>query len=199
MSTAEILSLISLISYITSGVCLVLAIVFFFVFRIPAVVGDLSGRTARKSIARMRASNEQAGGQGYKPSITNAQRGKLTADIIHAGKMTTPAKKKTDTPMEPKPEVDNGSTETGLLAENRAELSGGQETMPLDEEEATGLLLDPQETVKLQDVEETALLSDDEAAAVQEKDPVHREQHTGGKKLSMVDDVMLIHTDEVLG
>ena len=84
MSTAEILSLVSLISYIIAGISLVLAVFFWFAFKIPSVIGDLSGRTARKSIARMRASNEKAGGQGYKPSATNANRGKLTDTMQHS-------------------------------------------------------------------------------------------------------------------
>lgn len=68
MSTAEILSLISTISFVIAAISFALAVFFWFSFKIPSVIGDLSGRTAKKSIARMRASNERAGGQGYKPS-----------------------------------------------------------------------------------------------------------------------------------
>ena len=87
MSTVEILSLVSLISYIVAGICLVVTIFLWIIFKIPSVIGDLSGRTARKSIARMRANNEKAGGQGYKPSAENAGRGKLTDTMQHSKKL----------------------------------------------------------------------------------------------------------------
>ena len=172
MSLAEILSLISLISYIVSGVCLVLAVFFFIKFNIPAVIGDLSGRTARKSIARLRASNEKAGGQGYKPSAANVNRGKLTDTMHHAEKPAATAKGKT--------EASDQRPETGLLAENKATAVPVQQTALLEDEDATGLLID------------------DDATAPLHEEPVQKARRTGGKKLVMLDDVMLIHTDEVL-
>lgn len=36
-------------------------------FKIPIVIGDLSGRTAKKSIERMRLNNEKTGNKSYKP------------------------------------------------------------------------------------------------------------------------------------
>lgn len=172
MSTAEILSLISLISYIISGVCLVLAVFFFIKFNIPAVIGDLSGRTARKSIARMRASNEKAGGQGYKPSAANVNRGKLTDTMHHADKPATATKGKAD--------ASDQRPETGLLAENKATAFPVQQTALLEDEDATGMLID------------------DDATAPLYEEPIQPVRRTGGKKLIMLDDVMLIHTDEVL-
>ena len=78
MNTAEILSLVSLICFILAGICLALALLFWFLFKIPTVIGDLSGRTARKSIAQRRQANERSGNKSYRPSATNAARGKLT-------------------------------------------------------------------------------------------------------------------------
>lgn len=173
MSLAEILSLISLISYIVSGVCLVLAAFFFIKFNIPAVIGDLSGQTARKSVARMRASNEKAGGQGYKPSAANVNRGKLTDTMHHAEKTAATAKSKT--------EAGDQRPETGLLAENKATAIHVQQTALLEDEDAADLLIDDDATVPLHE------------------EPVQKVKRTGGKKLVMLDDVMLIHTDEVLG
>lgn len=56
----ETLSTLSVTSYILAGVFLVTAIVLWFVLKIPRVIGDLSGRNARKSIAEMRNGNEKA-------------------------------------------------------------------------------------------------------------------------------------------
>lgn len=170
MSTAEILSLISVISFVISGVSLALAVFFFFKFNIPSVIGDLSGRTARKSIARMRASNEKAGGQGYKPSAANVNRGKLTDTMQHTSKASAAVAQNAGVDDRP---------ETGLLAENKATAVIGQQTDLLDDE-ATGLLVD------------------EDATAPLHEEPIRLIKRTGGKKMVMLDSVMLIHTDEVL-
>ena len=57
---AETLSLISLISFLAAGAFGILTVILWFVFRIPTVQGELSGRIVRKSIERMRKSNEDA-------------------------------------------------------------------------------------------------------------------------------------------
>ena len=56
---AEILSIISTSSFVLAALFLALAIFFWFKFGIPAIIGDLSGRTAKKSIAQMRENNEK--------------------------------------------------------------------------------------------------------------------------------------------
>lgn len=179
MSTAEILSLISTISFVLAAILCVLAIFLWVYFKIPAVIGDLSGRTAKKSIARMRASNEKSGGQGYKPSSTNASRGKLTDTMHRAGKQSVEEKKHREEPRKQAPEEEL-MPETGLLVANRAEAVVGQQTALLEGTESTGLLLDEDNTSRLNEVY---------------KAPARR---TGGKKLTMLDEVMLIHTDEVI-
>ena len=54
-----------------SGVALsilffLLAVTLFFVLRIPAVIGDLTGKTAQKAIENIRAKNEKGGDMAYK-------------------------------------------------------------------------------------------------------------------------------------
>lgn len=173
MSTAEILSLVSLISYIAAGVCLILAVFFWVFFKIPSVMGDLSGRTAKKSIEKMRQANVRSGNKSYRTSATNEARGKLTET------MQNPSKPKKGMVSEGKPVVDgNGSPETGLLFENRADVHIEENTDILDGE-ATGVLVDDEATTVLN----------------AEATPVRR---TGGKKLTMINEVMLVHTDEVI-
>lgn len=180
MSTAEILSLISTISFVIAAISFVLAAFFWFYFKIPSVIGDLSGRTAKKSIARMRASNERAGGQGYKPSAANASRGKLTVTMQHSRGLVADSKKKPATAPKKKAPAGDVMPETGLLATNQAVVADGQQTDLLEGSEATGLLVDEDATASLHE---------------EPKAPVKR---TGGKKLTMLDEVMLIHTDEVI-
>lgn len=166
---AQTLQTLSIISFAVSGVCLVLAIFFWFFFKIPRVIGDLSGRTARKSIAMIRATNEKTGVKSYKESKTNAERGKLTDTMPGSDKLK---KKKTVS--------DEGKPETGLLADNMAERIDSEATDIL-EPETTGLLIDDNATAPLDS-------------------PAHKPiERTGGKKLVMIEEVMLIHTDEVIG
>lgn len=168
MSVAETLELLSIISYVVAGISLVLAVFFWIFFKISTVIGDLSGRTARKSIARMRAANENSGSKSYKASKTNAERGKLTAAIKASEKLKKRASvTETDRP------------DTGLLNENTAEVTLSEETGML-ESETTGLLVE------------------EEATAPLEVPGKRKERPEGGKKLNMIDDIMLIHTDEVI-
>lgn len=153
---AEILSIISFISFGISGTCFILAIFFWFKFKIPSVVGDLSGKTARKSIAKMRESNEKSGKKSYQSSSVNVNRGKVTESMPD----TRP--------------------ETGILEENKGKIVDRQGTELLDEDETTGLLIEEEGTEPLQQMEKQFV------------------KRTGGKELVMLEEIMLVHTDEVL-
>lgn len=128
---ADTLSIISIIAYIAAGVFLILAVILAIVFRIPSVIGDLSGRNAKKSIEQMRANNVRSGNKSYRPTKTNLERGKLTDTMSD-----TAGKVKGYENLE----------ETGVLDENRAtsyseaettQLSQRDYTEPLDTEEDT--------------------------------------------------------------
>ncbi len=165
---AETLSTLSIISFIVAGVCLVISVFLWIFFKIPTVIGDLSGRNARKSIARMRAANEKSGSKSYKESKTNAERGKLTDTMQHSKKLKQEQGNSDERP------------DTGLLNENRADSPLSDATGML-ESETTGLLIDENATAPLDNL-------------VKHK-PTKRE---GGVKLKMLDEILLIHTDEVI-
>lgn len=167
MSTAEILSLISLISFIISGFSLILTIFFWFQFKIPRIIGNLSGRTARKTIEQMRTSNEQSGPKSFRSSAINASRGKITMSGVSTVKEEV--------------SVEEQKTETGLLSENKASEITNQQTQLLDSEKAVDPPVDADATLALLD---------------EAPNPIRR---TGGKKLDMLDEVILIHTQEVIG
>lgn len=124
---ADTLSLLSMISFAVAGVCLVISIILWVVFRIPSVIGDLSGRTARKSIAKLRMANEKSGAKGYRASKVNVQRGKLTETMSGLQK----SQKNAD-----KPEVGH-RPETGLLQDNLSKRVESETTGLLVEEDAT--------------------------------------------------------------
>lgn len=168
---ADTLSMLSIISFIIAGVALATAAFLWIFFKIPWVIGDLSGRNARKSVAKMRARNEKTGGRSYRPSAANAARGKLTSTIpqIHAEQITEEIKPDGDMP------------ETGLLAENRARKKETTGTEVLVEKELTKNLSGEKATVPLTDCS------------------VAGKQHAAqGKQLQMIEEVILIHTDEMI-
>jgi len=186
---AGTLQTLSIISFAIAGVCLALAVFFWFFFKIPTVIGDLSGRNARKSIARMRATNEKTGVKSYKESKVNVERGKLTGTMPDSGKL----KKK---------EKENENLETGLLDENKENRFDSEATGLLDE---TTAKLDSQETGLLDEAtgklnsEETGLLVEENETALLNNVANRQIVYPGGKKLEMIEEVMLIHTNEVIG
>lgn len=182
---ADILSNVAIVLYVIAGVCFVLAVVLWFVFDIPTVFGDLTGRTARKSIAKMRENNEKSGVKSFKHSKTNVDRGKLTGIPETTGNTN-------------KPIPENGKEEeTGLLDEQTGLLSESEETALLSETEETALLNETEETALLNEAEETTLLSETEETGLLEE-TIQYNVPVGGKTLVMRESIMLIHTDEVI-
>lgn len=175
---AEVLSIISLVSFIIAGISFVLAVAFFFVFKIPNVIGDLSGKNAQRSIAQLRAINEKSGSKAYRTSETNEKRGKLTGTMEDSGKLKKKNKKSEE--LKKKSSTDDDRPETGLLESNVADKSDVQQTELLDTNDETGLLGDPNETETLE------LVSN------------RTKPRVGGKKLEIIEDIMLIHTEEVI-
>lgn len=169
---AQTLQLLSIISFVVAGACLILAVFLWFFLRIQNVIGDLSGRTARKSIARMRAANEKTGNKSYRESKTNAERGKITGTMRGIG-VESQLKK---------------TPETELLSENKADGLKSETTAILDDE-ATSIL----------GSETTGLLVDENATAPLDAVKPANSARTGGKKLEIIDEVMIIHTTEVIG
>lgn len=55
---AETLSMLSIISFIIAGIAFVAVVFLWILFKIPRIIGDLSGRNARKTVAKVRSSNE---------------------------------------------------------------------------------------------------------------------------------------------
>ena len=65
------------------GLMLILTIILFFVLKIPAVLGDLSGATARKAIRRIREENGTENGR----TSVNHSRGRITDRMTPSGRV----------------------------------------------------------------------------------------------------------------
>ena len=181
---AETFNLISIISFIVALIFVVLAVVIWFVFKIPSVIGDLSGRTAKKSIENLHKYNDNPASIIYKPSSTNNSRAKLT-DTMEQDKK--------------KPDSKETHYETGLLHDNKVEQYEGEETGILLDDEATGMLSDANATELLIDEEETGILTDDNTEETFEEDKEEEDLiKRRDSKLTMIDETIYIHTDEVI-
>lgn len=114
---AQIYQIISITAFSLAAVCLVLAVFFWFKFDIWKIIGDLSGRTAKKSIEQMRTANEASGKKSYRPTPVAQSRGKLTEPIVYEKKLQ---------------EVKGSKNETDVLrysASGTEVLSGGTEVL----------------------------------------------------------------------
>ena len=136
--TYELYRYIFLGALVACGLMAVLSTVLFFTLQIPRVIGDLSGRTARKAIEDIRKQNEQTGDKTYKSSAVNLRRGKVTEKISPSGKIA----KHADSPFG-----------TGIITQ---QLSGQQQAGPADE--TTVLSTAAETTVLSSDVGETTVL-----------------------------------------
>lgn len=169
---AEILSIISTVSYILAALFLILAVFLWFKFKIPIIVGDLTGRNAKKSIAKIRENNEKTGVKTHRSSKTNVDRGKLTTDIKKENKK---AEKST---------VIDYYAETGLLNENNA-----RNANDVVVEQGTSLL--NSDTTETLDDAETTLLADGRSTQ-------QRDEAVKRLDFRMLEEIIMIHTDEVI-
>lgn len=85
--TYDVYMMIFEVARILAILMFVVSLILFFVLKIPAVIGDLSGATARKAIENIRNQNEETGDKVYKSSAVNKERGKLTDKISPSGNL----------------------------------------------------------------------------------------------------------------
>lgn len=215
----QTLQLLSTVVFVVAGVCLLLAIFLWFFFKIPSVIGDLTGSTARKSIARIREANEKSGNKSYVPSRINAGRGKITGTMQGKG---TQAKKEEDkykteefdqTGILENEETGTldlnfagvGSEPTGMLNEEGTERFGSEETGRLDMNGAEGAGSEETGQLDAEGSEETGMLNEEDTAKLGSEYaagmPVNnansqKNVKSGGKKIEIIEEVMIVHTDE---
>ena len=171
--TAGTFTLLSYIAYGAAGLMVALAVLFFFLFKIPEVIGDLSGRTARKNIAKIRSANERSGDKSFTPGRVNEDRVKLTKSMRldeTGAKGTVDLKSSQNTTRlagEGAATTDLLNDQGGFIREETDVLPGTDETTPLtnaDAEETTPLR-EAEDTAPLRETEETAPLREAEETA----------------------------------
>lgn len=185
---ADTLSFLSVAAFVIASVSLAAAVFFWFFFKISSVIGDLSGRNAKRSIEKMRAANAKTGNKIYRGSKFNSERGKVTDAMTASGRSEKDSAEDAESFIErsAKTEYSMENPETEILAENMAE---GKDT------EMTGLLKGEERIIP--DMQAAELLKEEETTIRLTKE----DQNSGwNRKWSvMLDDIILIHTDETLG
>ena len=171
---ADILSKISIGMFIVAVIFFIIAIILFVVFNIPYVVGDLSGKNAQRSIEKLRAVNEKTENKSYRSGTLKVERGKITAPINLADN------KNVGSPR-------YNATETSLL--------GNHGNVSVNNIEQTRALMNNDDTQPLFNGEEnnTVALKNNTYinCNVEEKCGIC-------KKIQIIEEVIMIHTDEVL-
>lgn len=73
--------IIAIVGFSLSGVALIAAVFMFLKMNIPAIIGDLTGRTVAREIKAMRESNASSGDKLHRSSHVNIERGTLTEKV----------------------------------------------------------------------------------------------------------------------
>lgn len=135
--TAETYSLLAWIFWGVSGAFLITGIILFFVLKIPAVIGDLSGRTAQKSINKMwdktdkktAKANKAKAKKAASSTVTVRKTGKGKNEILETGLLVEDSKpvaavvEETEllTDIDGTVALGSGDTETESLTDARTE------------------------------------------------------------------------------
>lgn len=143
-----------------SGLMLLTAVVLFFVLKIPSVIGELTGRTARKAIEGIRNQTEQGGAQerGRKLSASGRLQGKVTKKLETENPKGKDAKNTQKLAEEPKkhgkgrasaPETTLLAPETTILAPETTILTPETTILTPESNETTILAPSAGETAQL--------------------------------------------------
>lgn len=170
---ASIFKIASIVLFSLAAVCLVFAVFSFITFKIPNVIGDLTGRNARKSIEKMRDANEKGGKKSYRPHPVASERGTLTEPIKQSKK------------------------ESKKLSKTAKAVTQRKEPQTFDGSGATDVLEDKNATAKLDyDADGTEILSP--GTQVLSEETMQTALNANILKIKMIQNIVLIHTEEVI-
>lgn len=179
--TYEILRYIFIGAAVLSGIMLIVSVLLFILFKIPRVIGDLTGATAKKAIENIRNQNESSGDKIYKSSQVNRERGKLTDKISASGNI---ARQETNP-------LGGAMATTKIATQGLSPDASSNETTVLDS-------VSPNETTVLDNgttvLNET--VSNETTVLNQQFDSTTLIEHTGVFEIEY--EITFIHTDEVI-
>ena len=187
----EVLRYIFIGAAALSGAMLIVSILLFIILKIPRVIGDLTGATARKAIENIRNQNESSGDKIYKSSAVNRERGKLTDKISASGNISHHETNPLGGAMATTKIATQGLSENAEFNETTVlGTETGNETTVLDNETT---VLDNGTTVLSSPANETTVLSpqDDQTAIL-------NDSQIRSKIFEIEYEITFIHTNEVI-
>ena len=161
---------------------LLVTVILFFALKIPKVIGDLTGYTARKAIKNIRDQNEDTGNKTYKTSAINKARGMLTDKISGSGRLIERSEEDTGA----------GMMTMKIATQGLKPLQNvGDETTLLSEAGETTLL---SETI----VDSQPMAGETEVSSAPEVGNIAYEQPTAEDIFVIEFEITYIHTHEVI-
>lgn len=158
---------------ILCGVMLVASILIFILMKIPKIISDLSGATAKKAIKEIREQNERTGDKSHQVSHINRNRGKLTDKISPSG---------------------------NIIQQTQSQMGYGIQTtkietqqLPVENANETTVLTANETTVLTTNANETTVLSESTAGETSVLD-------TPAESVFAIEyEITYIHTQEIIG
>lgn len=182
--SAELYQNISMVAFVLAAIFFIVAVILFFVLDIPAVLGELSGKTAAKQVAEIRAANKNAVAKrrpvSTSASTTQRATSKLAQNATNQLGITGQTRKENtieETEL-PTPETELLIPETELLSPETELLSPETELLSPETE-----LLSPETTLLSP---ETTVLSPETTLLSPQVD------------FEIIQDVVVVHTEEFI-
>ena len=189
--TYEVLRYIFIGAASLSGVMLIVSVLLFIFLRIPRVIGDLTGATARKAIENIRNQNESSGDKIYKSSAVNRERGKLTDKISASGNI---ARHETNP-------LGGAMATTKIATQNLSDDILPNETTVLGTESGNETTVLSNETTVLDSGTTVLSVSSNETTVLNLQDDQTATVNDSQKKSKIFEieyEITFIHTDEVI-
>ena len=166
--------IIAIVGFSLSGIALIAAVIIFIKMNIPAVIGDLSGKTVAREIKAMRDANASSGDKLHKSSRVNVDRGKLTEKVndeidssvraaAHASKRLDRTGQSTRLKKGETEEQHLGSVSKGCTTES---LSANVSEVDIEERRSTAVLSQNRVTDVLVEERQTDILNEHQGTAV---------------------------------
>jgi hypothetical protein len=221
--SAQVWFIIGIVGFSLAGALFIAAVLIFIRLNIFAVIGDLSGRTATKQIEKFRQSNASSGVKSHRPDVLNVERGKLTepvadsqsgqlrkASAVAAAHPSKRLGRRTGQTMSMSgsgvlgTDVLTGGTDvldegTAVLSQSDVTEALSDSTTVLEDEENnnTTILSEPKAS------NATTVLSEEPSSSTTVLSPTSElsqdETVSTNPAFKLLKDIVVIHTDEVIG
>lgn len=211
--------IIAIVGFSLAALLLIIAVFMFIKMNIPAIIGDLTGKTAARQIEEIREMNRATGDKRHKPDAFNLERGALTEEAFEVSfdsnytlEESTSKLSEETTPLRENGSSQNRKVKTEILSDVIE--AGSKTTDVLAETAATTDVLnssDGETDILAQSGMVTDILVEENNNGTQVlSDEISVSQGTvyqpgttmevnSSDKFIVIKDVVVIHTEEMIG